>query len=69
MTGFKIEIIFPIKSFGLITRFDFTKTLFDSEKTSELISTGILTKKKREIKINYVTEYVTFWYFRGFIRD
>ena len=28
VTGFKIEIIFSIKSFGLITRFDFTKTFF-----------------------------------------
>lgn len=28
VTGFKIEIIFSIKSFGLITRYDFKKTFF-----------------------------------------
>ena len=41
-----METIFPIKSFGLITRFDFTKTLFDSEKSSELIFEGILNQKR-----------------------
>ena len=35
VTGFKIEIIFSIKSFGLITRFDFTKTFFRVKKSSK----------------------------------
>ena len=36
VTGFKIEIIFSIKSFGLITRFDFTKTFFVSSSSKKV---------------------------------
>ena len=47
VTGFKIEIIFSIKSFGLITRFDFTKTffVFRVKKKFKIISKETLSAK------------------------
>ena len=46
VTGFKIEIIFSIKSFGLITRYDFTKTFFvlRVQKKFKIISKETLRK-------------------------
>ena len=45
MSGFEIEfeIIFPIKPLGLISRFDFTKTFFDSDTFGPKVLVQIFT--------------------------